>query len=174
MIRSFIIFLIATFILACSPEQKHHFSDADYSAIVTEINEIIAELAKAIVNGEAADVYDRYLAPDYRFTSAAGRVSTREQMLEELRRGSVKFEDFQFINDAETGKRLQLCFHDLRHIYAVSLYETGASLSDIKELLGHSSIRITEQRYANVSKSVDRNIVENLTNVIPLPTKKVV
>lgn len=100
MIRSSFIFFIATFILACSTEQKHDFSDANSSAIVTEINEIIAELAKAIVNGEAANVYDRYLAPDYRFTSASGRLCTREQMLEELRGGSVKFEDFQFINDA--------------------------------------------------------------------------
>jgi ketosteroid isomerase-like protein len=91
---------LATFILACSPEQKHHFSNADSTAIVTKVNEIIAELAEAIVNGDAVDVYDRYLAPDYRFTSAAGRVSTREQMLEELRRGSVDFENFRFANDA--------------------------------------------------------------------------
>jgi ketosteroid isomerase-like protein len=99
MIRTSAIAFFATFILACSPGQDQHLSTADSTAVVTEIEGIITELSNAIVRGEAADVYDRYLSPDYVFTSAAGRVSTRDQMLEELRRGSVQFEDFRFTND---------------------------------------------------------------------------
>ncbi len=100
MIRVSAITLLAMFSLACSPEQQHHLSTADSTAIIAEVEGIITELSEAIVRGDAADVYERYLAPDYVFTSAAGRVSTREQMLEELRRGSVEFEDFRFTNDA--------------------------------------------------------------------------
>jgi ketosteroid isomerase-like protein len=100
MIRTFAIALLPVFTLACSSGRERHLSAADSTAIVAAVDEIVTELAEAVVRGDAANVYDRYLAPDYVFTSAAGRVSTREQMLEELRSGAVDFEDFRFANDA--------------------------------------------------------------------------
>lgn len=99
MIRTSAVALLPVFIMACSSGEEPHLSAADSTAIVGEIDGIITELAEGIVRGEAADVYDRFLAPDYVFTSAAGRVSTRAQMLEELRSGAVEFEDFRFTND---------------------------------------------------------------------------
>jgi len=80
---------------------------------------------------------------------------------------------FKNIEDIESGKQLQLCFHDLRHVYAVSLLEAGVSISDIKSLLGHSSVRMTEQRYANVSKTVSRDTANKISNIIPLHKKAI-
>ncbi|MGD2154373.1 MAG: nuclear transport factor 2 family protein [Gemmatimonadales bacterium] len=99
MIRTSVVALLSVLILACSLAEEHEVSEAERAAVVAAVEGIIRELAEAVVRGDAADVYDRYLAPDYVFTSAAGRVSTREQMLEELRRGAVEFEDFRFAND---------------------------------------------------------------------------
>ncbi|MFC1669236.1 tyrosine-type recombinase/integrase [Spirochaetota bacterium] len=81
---------------------------------------------------------------------------------------------FKHVLDVESGKKHRLKYHDLRHIYAGVLYDKGVSLNDIKELLGHSSVRITERRYANASKDVDPKVVESLNKIIPLPVKKAV
>ena len=100
MIRTFAIALLPVFILACSSGRERQLTAADSTAIVAAVDGIVTELAEAVVRGDAANVYDRYLAPDYVFISAAGRVSTREQMLEELRSGAVDFEEFRFANEA--------------------------------------------------------------------------
>lgn len=99
MIRISAATFLPVFILACSSAKERQPLAADSTAAVAAVDSIITELAEAVVRGDAVDVYDRYLAPDYVFTSAAGRVSTREQMLEELRSGAVEFEDFRFTND---------------------------------------------------------------------------
>lgn len=41
-------------------------------------------------------------------------------------------------------------FHDLRHTCASLLIAAGRSLQDVKEHLGHSSIRVTSDRYARL------------------------
>lgn len=43
-----------------------------------------------------------------------------------------------------------LRFHDLRHIFASRLIEQGIDIITVKELLGHSSVRVTE-RYTHSS-----------------------
>lgn len=100
MIRASVAFLVSVCSVACSSVGEHDVSAADSGAVVAAVDGIITELAEAIVSGDAADVYDRYLAPDYVFTSASGRVSTREEMLAELRSGAVEFDSFRFVNDA--------------------------------------------------------------------------
>jgi len=99
MIRTFVIAIFVICNLACSVREDQSLQTADTTAIVAEIDAIISELAEAIIQGNAVDVYDRHLAPNYVFVSAAGRVSTRQQMLSELRSGSVEFEEFRFTND---------------------------------------------------------------------------
>ncbi len=42
----------------------------------------------------------------------------------------------------------QLTFHDLRHCYAQVLRDAGVPLGDIQAFLGHSSVVVTEKRYA--------------------------
>lgn len=54
-----------------------------------------------------------------------------------------------------------LRFHDLRHTFATRLVERGVDLITIKELLGHSSVTITE-RYTHSFKEQKRKAVELL------------
>ncbi len=67
---------------------------------------------------------------------------------------------------------LRIRFHDLRHVYAQKLRDTGVPLGDIKELLGHSSVGITEKRYAQLGSKDMKEKVNRLSNQIQY--KKVV
>ena len=42
-------------------------------------------------------------------------------------------------------------FHDLRHTFCSSLILSGASLKDVKEMIGHSDITMTD-RYSHLSE----------------------
>ena len=53
-------------------------------------------------------------------------------------------------------------FHDLRHTFATRLVERGVDLITVKELLGHSSVRITE-RYTHSNQDRKREAVELLS-----------
>lgn len=57
-------------------------------------------------------------------------------------------------------------FHDLRHTFATRLKDTMADIVTIKELLGHSSLEMT-QRYSHTSETLKRTAVENLSHKIP-------
>ena len=46
----------------------------------------------------------------------------------------------------------RLRLHDIRHMLATTLVQNGVPIQDISRMLGHSSIAITEQRYAKTSK----------------------
>ena len=59
--------------------------------------------------------------------------------------------------------------HTLRHSFAIHLYENGASLHDLQEMLGHADISST-QMYANMSQQVARGDVYERCH--PLAAKK--
>jgi site-specific recombinase XerD len=52
-----------------------------------------------------------------------------------------------------------ICPYDLRHAFATHLLESGATLKDVSEFLGHSSIRVTADVYVQVSEKRKHSIV---------------
>ena len=52
--------------------------------------------------------------------------------------------------------------HDLRHSFASAMVNSGMTLYDVKEILGHSNIKTTE-RYAHLSNSRLRQAAETVT-----------
>ena len=50
--------------------------------------------------------------------------------------------------------------HCLRHTFAVLLFEKGVNVKTISELLGHSSVKITQDVYISVTKKIKAEAVE--------------
>jgi integrase len=57
-------------------------------------------------------------------------------------------------------------FHDLRHAYASILFSAGESLGVISELMGHYSITITKDLYAQGSRTAHRRAADRLDEVL--------
>ena len=92
---------------------------------------------------------------------------------------NLKAQDGEFLfTNPETGQPLKdvrtafksacrraniknLRFHDLRHTFASRLVESGVDLITVKELLGHSTVKITE-RYTHPNQSLKKEAVELL------------
>jgi integrase len=55
-----------------------------------------------------------------------------------------------------------LRFHDLRHTCAALLIAQGAHPKEIQERLGHSTIRLTFDRYGHLFPSLDDRLREGL------------
>ncbi|MFC2170269.1 tyrosine-type recombinase/integrase [Acidobacteriota bacterium] len=108
-----------------------------------------------------------------RYISINSEVSN---LLDKLRKERGK-EEFVFTNP-ETGKPFadlknafrgacrranirKFRFHDLRHTFASRLVERGVNLITVKELLGHSTVKMTE-RYTHPNQSLKKNAVELL------------
>jgi excisionase family DNA binding protein len=54
-------------------------------------------------------------------------------------------------------------FHDLRHTFASRLIEAGTDIITVRDLLGHSSVKLTE-RYTHSKNELKRRAVESLEN----------
>ena len=64
-------------------------------------------------------------------------------------------------NQDLTDKKLRVDFHTLRHTFASWLVDDGTDLYLVKELLGHSDLKITE-RYAHIGSNQLRQAVMRL------------
>jgi integrase len=77
-----------------------------------------------------------------------------------------------------TCKRLelpQLRMHDLRHTAATLLLQAGIHPKVVQEMLGHSSITITLDRYSHVIPAMHRqaaNTMDDLLGGLPSPQKE--
>lgn len=65
------------------------------------------------------------------------------------------------LNNDITDPRNKATFHSLRHTYASNLVECGVSLYVVKDLLGHSTLAMTE-RYSHVNDKSKKAAVEQL------------
>ncbi len=65
----------------------------------------------------------------------------------------------------QSGLPSSIRVYDLRHAFATHLLENGATLKDVSELLGHSSIRVTADTYVHISETRKQSIVNLLENV---------
>lgn len=68
-------------------------------------------------------------------------------------------------NDGIDDRRNRVCFHTLRHTYASHLVALGTSLYEVQELLGHSSLSMT-QRYSHLAPEGLKLAVGRLDKVI--------
>lgn len=59
-----------------------------------------------------------------------------------------------------------LRFHDLRHTFASRLIEKGVDIIKVKELLGHSTVKVTE-RYTHSNREERKKAVELLCKKSP-------
>ena len=77
-----------------------------------------------------------------------------------------------FTTACRKAKIIGLRFHDLRHTFASRLVEGGVDLITIKELLGHSSVTITE-RYTHPNHGLKRAAVDLLARNSDKPSEGV-
>jgi len=68
-------------------------------------------------------------------------------------------------NDGISDRRQKVVFHTLRHTFASWLVESGEDIYTIKNLLGHSTITVTE-RYSHLKQDALRNAIKNLEKSI--------
>lgn len=66
-------------------------------------------------------------------------------------------------NDGIEDRRHKVCFHTLRHTYASWMVQNGESLYTVKELMGHSTLAMTE-RYSHLAKDNLKNAVKRFEN----------
>ncbi|MFR1518357.1 MAG: tyrosine-type recombinase/integrase [Clostridia bacterium] len=63
-------------------------------------------------------------------------------------------------------------FHSLRHTFATNYIEAGYDYKSLSEILGHSNVKITLERYVHSSNELKRNNIEKLVeNLLYLPSE---
>ncbi len=80
---------------------------------------------------------------------------------------SVKQVDYDFKHALEQAKIENFRFHDLRHTFASHFMMNGGNLYTLKEILGHSDIRMT-QRYAQLSPDFANESIKLLNDLVPV------
>ena len=72
------------------------------------------------------------------------------------------------LNEGVTDRRMKLVFHTLRHTYASWLVQSGEDLYTVKELMGHSTLAMTE-RYSHLGKGTLQDAVKKIDEIDVLP-----
>lgn len=75
-----------------------------------------------------------------------------------------------FTTACRRAKIVGLRFHDLRHTFASRLVESGVDIITIKDLLGHSSVTITE-RYTHPNRGLKKVAVDLLAQESDAPVE---
>ena len=82
--------------------------------------------------------------------------------------GSRRWDHFRTAWDlaVQRAKLVDFHFHDLRHTFASWAVQRGATLQEVKDLLGHSSLAMV-MRYAHLSPEHLRTAVARLDTALP-------
>lgn len=64
----------------------------------------------------------------------------------------------------QAGISKQITIHGLRHTHAVMMLESGASLKEVQERLGHKSIQTTADVYALISSVLEQRSMDSYAN----------
>jgi hypothetical protein len=76
-----------------------------------------------------------------------------------------------FLPSVEAAGLRRITFHALRHSYASHLIQAGASLTYVKEQMGHSSVQVTVDTYGHLVPGADIAWVDKLDAATkPQPT----
>lgn len=71
-----------------------------------------------------------------------------------------------FKRDLEVAGLEPMRLHDLRHAAASLMLGQGASLDDVKRVLGHASIALTSDTYGHLIEGRSREISEAMDRVL--------
>jgi integrase len=97
---------------------------------------------------------------------AAGRASVTEELVFPSEAGTVLDPDnlvhYYFLPALEKAGLRKIRFHDLRHTFGSLLIQDGASLTYVKEQMGHSSIQVTVDVYGHLVPGADIAWVDRL------------
>jgi len=67
-----------------------------------------------------------------------------------------------FLPAIEHAGLRRIRFHDLRHTFGSLLIQGGASVTYVKEQMGHSSIQVTVDTYGHLIPGANVNVVDRL------------
>ena len=56
-------------------------------------------------------------------------------------------------------------FHTLRHTFATRCVEVGFEMKSLSEILGHSTVKVTLDRYVHPSMELKRNNMDKLSQI---------
>ena len=65
----------------------------------------------------------------------------------------------------QVAKLREIRFHDLRHSTASLLIQQGAPLAYVKDLLGHSSIKVTVDIYGHLVPGANRQVMNRIPSL---------
>ena len=104
--------------------------------------------------------------------------STKGKMLKEVSDTFARTVEDLKLNEDIADPRQKVVFHSCRHTFASRLVENGTDLYVVKNLLGHSSIVLTE-RYSHIGEGAMQSAMKTLNNrlnrtgkVIDIRTRK--
>ncbi len=94
------------------------------------------------------------------------------KQIKEISRSFDRVVDELKLNEGVNDRRNRVVFHTLRHTFASWLVENGESLYTVKELMGHSTLAMTE-RYSHLGESSMQNAVKKFDEMVKARSEEI-
>ena len=88
--------------------------------------------------------------------------SKTTQLLKSMEPRTYQYKFYSYLNKAYIKKSH---FHALRHTFATNCISNGADVKSVSEMLGHSNVNITLNKYVHPSMDTKRNILDSLSSI---------